>query len=202
MNKMVTNVIFFVSGAVLGGAATYILVKKRFEDLADKEISEMRAHYIEKRKEIEESKTYAERPRPHFASEDSKPDLNTYYDERILKAGYKPYNELYKEDGPSEDETRVETEHEPDPYEIDEESYKFEAQEYEKRELRLFEDDTLCNEEDEIIEMNIMWLTEKIVKALKDSPDGIIYVRNDTLHEDAEIQLINGSYKERILGEY
>ena len=54
MNNRLMNAFIFAAGALVGSVATYMVVKTKYERLADEEIEEMREYYLEKLAEAEE----------------------------------------------------------------------------------------------------------------------------------------------------
>lgn len=216
MQKLVYFTLGLLLGGGLGATTAYILTRKHYEAIADSEIASMREHYAQKERErnafvtgttlIEEENEPIEPYEPQsyskFPSEDAKPDL----EELARQKGYINYAHQYnpEEESPSEDSGEGENLANPsEPYIIDDEAYVTECIEYEKREWRYYlEDDTLCNEEDEVLEPRYT-VTERAIEKLKKLGAGeLVYVRNDALRIDYEVQCMGTSYDEQVLGKY
>lgn len=230
MHKMVYFGLGLLFGGGIGATTAYILSKKHERRLCEEEIADMRAHFNErldnalKRQgfvDVENSITLPEaveapvsddsEPKAYFPGEAEKPSLEALAAAREASEdiraseGYVDYRRISSgEEGPTEDTGEGENAAHPsaDTYIISDEQFVRECLNYEKREYRYYnEDSTLCNEEDEVLEDHIL-IGEKNIDALKNSTDGLIYVRNDFLKIDYEIQLMEGSYDEQVLGYY
>ena len=161
---------------------------------------------------VEASVSDDSEPKAYFPGEAEKPSLEALAaareasDDIRASEGYVDYRKISsgEEEGPTEDTGEGYNAAHPsaDTYIISDEQFIRECLNYEKREFRYYnEDSTLCNEEDEVLEDHIL-IGEKNIDALKNGTDGIIYVRNDFLKIDYEIQLMEGSYNEQVLGMY
>ena len=224
MHKMVYFGLGLLFGGGIGATTAYILTKKRYEGIVNKEIDEIREHYKKKAfsvvYEYEDAHSEAveapvsddSEPKAYFPGEAEKPSLEALAaareasDDIRASEGYVDYRKISsgEEEGPTEDTGEGENAAHPsaDTYIISDEQFIRECLNYEKREFRYYnEDSTLCNEEDEVLEDHIL-IGEKNIDALKNGTDGLIYVRNDFLKIDYEIQLMEGSYEEQVLGYY
>lgn len=216
-----TKLLYFGLGLLVGGGigttTAYILTKRHYSKVAEDEIDEMRHHFNKKIEDLAEKTTEAisNKSEAVFESEEKKPSMEDIVARRGEKTAimkeYKDYTKAYTyEEGPVEETGEGENiVHQDPPYLISEEQYSTENMHYEKREFRYYEDDdTLCNEEDEVLETRYSVTEEAITELLsldddyKAHHDEIIYVRNDMLKIDYEVQLIHGSYDEQVLGHY
>lgn len=221
MYKMLYFGIGLLFGGGIGATTAYILTKKRLEDEKEKEIIEMREYFLKKAEEvltgnnkttksyetefvtgmsIKDEKAATDGPVKYttFPEEFKKPDLEDIAKEK----GYFNYSNLSAEtEYPQEDTGEGENlAHPSDLYLITEEQYLEECLNYEKREFRYYkEDQILCNEEDEVLTIRYC-VGEDAIKKL-DTED-LVYVRNDILHIDYEVQGMEGSYDEQVLGHY
>lgn len=63
MNKNIINIAIFAAGALAGSAATWLVLRKKYEERERKEIEEIKAALLPK-KNIDEEQESAERPKP------------------------------------------------------------------------------------------------------------------------------------------
>lgn len=225
-----SKLLYFGLGTLFGGAigatVSYFLTKKKINDEADREIEEMRQYYLEKAEKlikdneketnsintpseaVEAPQSDSKQSKAKFPTEEEKPSMEAYAAERgILPKNYTNYSNYYqsnKGDGPEEETGEGENLAHPSAeiYEIEDSQYFTECLNYEKREFRYYiEDETLCNEEDEVLEPKYTVGESAIKTLLKDEVE-LIYVRNDVIHIDYEVQKMFGSYNEQVLGQY
>lgn len=218
-----TKLLYFGLGLLIGGGigatTAHFLTKKKVIEEAESEIEDMRQYYLEKAETLlknnqkEESSLEEKRAsnsKSKFSSEENKPSLEDiarekgYMKDIIRERGYVDYAKAASNESPEEETGEGENLAHPDPdiWEITDEQYVTECLNYEKREFRYYiEDNTLCNEEDEVLEPKYTVTDIAIKNLLKDDVE-LVYVRNDMLKIDYEIQKMFGSYSEQVLGQY
>lgn len=191
----------FAAGAAVGSLTTWYFLKKRY----DEENQDIRDTYREKERQLIEKDFPSQGA--HIPNVDKKVPLSQYYNEKILQAGYTPYNSSPWPDTehPSEDPAEAETrEYDEKLQIITEEEFVSEAVDFEKSELVYYSGDGILAsaENDETLDINYT-ITDVGLDALKKAEYGdYIYVRNISLHVDYEIHKLEGSYKQLVLNEY
>lgn len=225
-----TKLLYFGLGLLIGGGigatAAHFLTKKKVIEEAESEIEDMRQYYLEKAETLLKNKQKEEsslgekmvegfskgvsNTKSKFSSEENKPSLEDiarekgYMKDIVRESGYIDYANAASKESPEEDTGEGENMAHPDPdiWQITDEQYVTECLNYEKREFRYYiEDNTLCNEEDEVLEPKYTVTDIAIKNLLKDDVE-LVYVRNDMLKIDYEIQKMFGSYSEQVLGQY
>lgn len=208
MHKMLYFGIGLLFGGGIGATTAYFLTKKRYEGYVDQEVEAMRQHYLKKFEEhfvtgtsVKDEKAATDAPVKvtTFPEEVEKPALEDIAKEK----GYFNYANLAEEESPEEETGEGENlAHPADVYIITDEQYVTECLNYEKREFRYYiEDETLCNEEDEVLEPRYTVTNYAIEELLKEENE-LIYVRNNMLHIDYEVQKMFGSFREQVFGDY
>lgn len=230
MTKLLYFGLGLLVGGGIGATTAHFLTKKAVNSMAEKEIEEMHEYFNEKKAELLAEYKYRLKyiehpdekvePEPEkspegkiisFKSEDEKPSLEELaaskgYNVNDIRSNpnYVDYKAYSDEDSPEEETGEGENLAHPnkDLYIITDEQYVTECLNYEKRELRFYkEDKTLCNEEDEPLEVVYSVGNAAIMELIEKNED-FVYVRNDILHIDYEIQAMEGSYDEQVLGHY
>lgn len=224
---MTTNIkyaIIFVSGVAIGSGITWIALKKKYEDLAEKEIAEARNYYQnkvksiykgepEKHKKVDQKPTELIRERStidYSADKKNKTvvDYTKYYDKKP-----DPAEMEYPVEGDSNEEEHLNyRDGKRDSEEaaalhgiiaISPEEFAVGFTNHEK--ITLFywmDDDTLSTEEEELIDDPARVVGDCLETTgfkYSDSDVDVIYVRNFDLGCDYEVQRFPSSYAEQIM---
>lgn len=184
MNGTIKCISAFVIGAGIGSIVTWKFVKKKYEQIADDEIAEMREYY-KGGSEYSESKDQDE-PVENEKMPVSKADLEqTTTDEEKIQ-----YSDIVKKQGYADNET---TEKGGDsqlkkdkPYVIPPEDFG-EVEEYDTESLTYYEDGVLADNNDEIIDNVDELIGEESLTHFGEYEDDSVFVRNDALKCDYEI---------------
>lgn len=178
MNKSILSKVFmFAVGAAVGSAVTYKLVKTKFEQIANKEIEEIREYYREKIKEDEQEEDKEEpikkETKPNADSE--RVDAVTYLKDKIDALGYNaPF-------GGDEMDAKERLQ----PHVIPPED--FGDQGYDTISLTLYADGVLVDDQENIIEDADAMLGEGSLERFGEFEDDSLHVRDDKLKVDYEI---------------
>lgn len=212
--------IIFCSGAAVGGLATWMSLKRKYEELADKEIAEAREHYANKIRE----KYGEEKPVEKVVEEKhSVIDRTDYISERgrdVESIDYTVYYDNRKRIDPAEMESPVEGDSEEEEHlryrdgarissQLNEdsgieiitpESFAVDYRQHEKETLFFWADDEVVSDENDELVDNLDRVVGNAIETsgLKydDTAKSVIYIRNFDLGTDYEIQKVAGSYKE------
>lgn len=199
MKIPVKLIISFVAGVAVGVAATAKYFDNYYREIADEEIADVKKlrgprqypWHSGKDPEPMADGQNDERPRPAV---DEKPDPS----ELVKK--YNGGEEIEEDlDDSEEDEEsyQVDFSEPKEPYLISEDEFES-VNEFEKEDLVYWEaDDTLSDSRDEIVD-DVVGVVGYSLTEFGD--DEFIHVRNERLGIDFEIQRMEGSYQENILG--
>lgn len=224
MKKYIIISAVFMSGCAIGATAGVLATRKHYSDLANKEIAEACAYYRKEEPfkvcynvvdypnapdhdvdigyiEEEEQATYV-KAATRYHSSYTKPSLETLTTS-LAEAEY-------PEDDDSEDQDAVIDDphiqevfgslERPEPYVIDENEFAYDADGYERCTVTYYAGDhTLCDTDESImgIEATIGY---DAIEAFADGAVRTVYVRNNRLGIDYEIEWSDQSYTEYILG--
>ena len=177
MSKAITGVVCFIFGATIGSAATWYLVKDRYEKIAQDEIEEVRNFYRGKSDEDDTDDEHEADPA----------DMNDYK-KKVSNLDYSVYSqeEKTKNDIP---EVKKESKKDTDgPYVISPEEFG-EFDDYEQIELKYLADHILVDDDYEPIEDVDTIVGFESLNHFGDYEDDSVFVRNDKLKCDYEILL-------------
>lgn len=217
------NAIFFTSGLLIGGGVTYLVIKKRYRELAETEITSVKEAF----ETIVEQRT--EKARRDWSTPTS--ESKDLYDQAVTIMGYK--GDPGPQQAPNVEQVRIYT---PDPtdhiippmedyvphgyiatpgdmndseqgpnpvraYVIDVSDYFTNDNEYEQSTLALWVDDNvLVDERGHIvddIEATVGVLNMVNLAGMPDESE--MYIRNERISMDFEINRITGSYSKTVL---
>lgn len=210
----------FVAGGLVSGGIVYAVTKKKYRDLAESEIADMKAYYAKK----EESRTVdpdlgktSDSDRP-LTQEELDEQINRGYADKLANLGYAEKADLESEGLPSKFELNDEDDEEPvedpsewerdfeKPYVINVNEYNLEHMDnpnWEKVSLTYYEeDDTLASEDGQSITdvEGVVGLANLAHFGVGSSDEDIVYIRNEDLDTDFEITKVSGSYTQLALG--
>ena len=181
MNTKVTTAIAFVLGAAIGTAASWRLLKKKYERIAQEEIESMR-EYIKTRTETTVTKT--ERVVINSPIDIDQIEAEPVISEidilknKVENLGYTNYSNIKKEEK-KEDQNMSE------PYVIKPE--EFGENDYETESLTHYADGTLTDDWDNPIEDVADIVGEDYAKHFGEYEDDSVFIRNDRYKVDYEI---------------
>ena len=179
MNNTLSKVLVFAVGAAAGSAVTYMYLKNKYEQIINDEIEEMREYYMGKDEPTEEVSEEEE-----IATEDP------------IKAEIREYARIAEQNGYSEPGKieRMVNEVEK-PYVISPDEYG-EYQDYELINLVFYADGVLTDDMDEPIDDFDDIVGENFMDHYGEYEDDTVFVRNDRLMADYEIQRDERNYSE------
>lgn len=181
-NNTLSKVLMFTAGAVIGSVVTWKLVKTKYEQLAQKDIEEVRAYYDEK---------YNEKSKTEETEEElEEPDERAEYEDFVQNTGYANHSD--------EREYEYENEEEGDdmakPYVIPPE--EFDENGYETMSLRYYSNGVLVDEAGEVVDDLDGTVGADFATHFGEYEDDSVFVRNDDMKVDFEILRDEGSYPE------
>lgn len=187
MNKL--NFAMFMAGVTIGSAATWLCLKKHYEQIAQEEIDSVKAVFAERKitcnaKNIDKDEQDNNQHKADIAK--LKPDLVDYA-AKLQREGYTNYTEHSQKNTIEEKD---------EPYIIA--PYEFGSSDnYTQINLTYYaEDDILADDEDEIVEDVDDTVGEDFADHFGDYEDDSVFVRNDRLRCDYEILKDNRSFRE------
>lgn len=167
----------FVAGSIAGSISTIFFLKKKYEDLANSEIAEIREMY--KNKVEKEAETYSQKDEKPEESE--KTDISKEEVEKADKiasdAGYTFYSKKTTQDSKNEANA---------PYVITPEEFG-EEEDYEKVTLMFYSDQIIADMNDDIVENVNAVIGFESLNHFGEYEDDSVYVRNDRFKCDYEI---------------
>ena len=171
--KTVKGIFIFVIGVVTGTFAGAQIAKKKYEEIANEEIEEIRAYYKEREKEVKE----IEEPNAVEAPEEKSIEVEErkQYDNIIKRGNYMAVDE--------EEQNNVCDE----AYPIDPSEFGNDGKNATET-LTYFADGVLVNEVDEVVEDPDLVVGRHHIDIFNEFPDATcVYVRNDLDGTDYEI---------------
>lgn len=171
--KTVKGIFIFALGVVSGTFAGAQIAKKKYEEIANEEIEEIRAYYKEREKEVKE----VEEPNAVEAPEEKSIEVEErrQYDNIIKRGNYMAVDE--------EEQNNVCDE----AYPIDPSEFGNEGKNATET-LTYFADGVLVNEVDEVVEDPDLVVGRHHIDIFNEFPDATcVYVRNDLDGTDYEI---------------
>lgn len=184
MNNTLSKVLVFAVGAAAGSAVTYLYLKDKYEKLVNDEIAEMREYYMDKYESTEEV-------------EEDVPEKEEITDDPIKKE-IKQYARIAEQMGyvePGKIERMVDEVEKP--YVIEPDAYG-EYQDYELINLVFYADGVLTDDMDEVIDDFDDIVGADFMDHYGEYEDDTVFVRNDRLMADYEIQRDERTYSEVI----
>lgn len=194
MNKAM-GFVTFVLGAAVGSAATWYLVKKKYEQLAQEEIDSVKEQFTYKKnsedtstseKDLNDIQETAKR-----ATE--KPSIADYAKE-LSKTGYTNYATI--SDADDEDDS-IEARANKKPYLVSPEEFgEREEDGYHVISWTYYADHILADENDELVEDIEGSIGFESLNHFGDYEDDALFVRNDRLKADFEVLISAKTYEE------
>lgn len=196
--------IAFGLGACMGSLFVYLYSKEKYERKLEEEISALRAHYIKKKEKMD-----AEQEVKRSTVRTSIDGMYKHNRARV----YNPKEDTMEPDIESDDdippavvESRMGPRDDSDPYLISMDDFYNDNGHYEKETWTYFDkDNTICNQEDEMIIEVSEWIGYDNIGILKgistDHRHRVIYIRVEKHDTDIELIYNSGSYLEQVAGE-
>lgn len=180
----------FIAGAAIGSVATWQIVKKKYEQMAQEEIQEVRDFYSSKRPHYEGPESSDEAKKevaPHIVEE--KPDIMEYA-ARLKDEGYTDYSTTK----PMPERTAVANVTD-GPVTIPPEEFG-EIEGYGKVSLMYYADGVLADDIDRVVDNIGETVGEDFADHFGEYEDDSVYIRNDARKCDYEILRSLKTYKE------
>lgn len=177
MSKAITGVVGFIFGATIGSAATWYLVKDRYEKIAQDEIEEVRNFYRGKNDEDDTDDKHEADPA----------DVNDYK-KKVSNLNYSVYSQAEKTKNDISEVKKEPKKYTDGPYVISPEEFG-EFDSYEQIELKYLADHILVDDDYEPIEDVDAIVGFESLNHFGDYEDDSVFVRNDKLKCDYEILL-------------
>lgn len=178
------NFAMFMAGLTIGSAATWLCLKKRYEQIAQEEIDSVKAVFAEKKPETvirkEENENLDKDNKIKADQAKLKPDLINYTN----------YASTNNKNAKEEKVNMVEK-----PYIISPEEFG-DFDEYTKLSLTYYSDGVLADENDEIVDDIDETVGADFADHFGEYEDDSVFVRNDRLKCDYEILRDNRSYSD------
>lgn len=202
MNKKLLNVLIFTVGAAIGSAVTWKVIKTKYEQLAEEEISSVRKEYVGLMQNMKQ-KLQKDADDSVEECDDDYPDD----DERDFTEKEKEQIEYYKmtskyrgfEDGKNNEEGGTGDEDEVPyingPYVISPEDFNSSPPGYNAQPLTYFADGVLADDWGVAIDLEET-IGEDAVNHFGEYADDIVYVRNDRTEIDYEVSRDPRTYGE------
>ena len=222
MNK---GILAFLFGAAIGGVATGLVMKQRFDIILEEEIQEVRDFWRANADEIEDEEA------PEEEEEPSNP-ISSIYDtipkeeqvkynkpvmpvkksiEELMFEKNRHVEEVISEEFPEDDEPEEEEMEEfenivrveGEPHIINSQMFDSENAHYDKLTITYYrEDDTYADERDDFVPDAGRLIGYDVVENIDNYLDdtNVVYIRNDSMTADVELLCVDGSFSEIVLG--
>lgn len=185
------NFAMFMAGITIGSAATWLYLKKHYEQIAQEEIDSVKAAFAERKPEIVKSKSMANEDANKMKADQAKlkPDLINYA-AKLAEEGYTNYATTSDKNVKEEKVNMAEK-----PYIISPEEFG-DFDDYTKLSLTYYSDRVLADEDDEIIDDVEETVGSDFDDHFGEYEDDSVFIRNDRLKCDYEILRDNRSYED------
>lgn len=188
MSKL--NFAMFMAGATVGAAATWLYLKKYYEQIAQEEIDSVKAVFAERKPDFNTNNDEQNDNQHKADIAKLKPDLVDYA-AQLQKEGYTNYTEHSQKNTAEEKDESMSDK----PYIISPEEFG-DYDNYTQISLTYYSDGVLADDEDEIVEDISETVGEDFADHFGDYEDDSVFVRNDRLRCDYEICRDNRTFRE------
>ena len=197
MNKTLRNILMFTVGAAIGSAVTWVVVKTRYERIADEEIASVREEYIEimtaMKNRLKED-TVSNESQDNDEMNDYRDDEEDISDSDVEKKEYhriaSRYNTIKNqnddEEGDEWDQDEDEVPYVDGPYVISPEDFSCSPPGYNAQALVYFADGTLADDWGVIMDLDET-IGEDSINHFGEYTEDIVYVRNERTEIDYEV---------------
>lgn len=214
MNTKLKVAISFVLGTAVGTVATYELLKKKVDKIAEEECESLRASFAnsvslqQQRKAKEEADDNSPIEDSAKSAQHSYSSLSDAYKKKediseVASRVRKDYSHVENGEAAEVEYAKSESSDHDKPYVISQAEFDNDHPNYDKLSITYYEaDDTLADEQEEIIDDPDTIVGEDTLKSFGKGSDDedIVYARNDQLGIDYEISRVHGSYEETVMG--
>lgn len=180
----------FVLGAISGGAATYFITKKKFEERAQAEIESVKEYFTVPKVELKKddiAKEPSEEKKDVIAEQATKKPSLTEYAKKLKDGGYINYSD--RNVNPEKDE-KIESSMKPEV--IDPNEYG-DDETYDQVSLTLYADGVLADEDDTILNINEV-VGEGNLDRMGEYEDDALHVKNNVRKVYYEVLADERSY--------
>lgn len=190
------NFAMFMAGLSVGSAATWLFLKKRYEQIAQEEIDSVKASFAERKPDFLTKNTESDNVTNKAKADQAKlkPDLMNYA-AKLAEEGYTNYA---TSNNKNEKEEKIKMGEKP--YIISPDEFG-DFDDYSRVSLTYYSDGVLADEEDEIIDDIDATVGAGFADHFGDYEDDSVFVRNDRLKCDYEILKDNRTYSD-VTGKY
>lgn len=204
MNLRYLQLIFGIGfGACAGFIAGKLYYEKKAEDRADKEIDDVKQHYLKKSLEGKVDKNISVVTPAIIEAPDPKPKEEKPKKKKRKKSKTN-YSDISKESDDKEHMKKIIEQEHPEedpptePYEISDTEFLEENQDYDKFNYSYYEEDeALVDEANELVDISNSIGSDLMNKFVTEDYT-TMFVRNDKKSSDYEIDLVYGSIKDQI----
>lgn len=189
----IKDICMFASGCLIGAAASSLYFKKKYETIANEEISSMKEHLKKKEEDKKE-----EEPKNYKTLESDSIAKSLYFstdsDEVVEYSNYNKerVEELKNKEHPEDDIPE-------NPFRISAEDFLNDP-EYDKETLTFYDEDAALVDEDEHVSEISNTIGQDAYSYFVESSIDEMFVRNPNLGIDFEVVRVLGSYFETITG--
>lgn len=195
MNKVVVLASFAV-GATIGSAATWYYMKKRYSQLAEEAIEEIKEEFRKEIKNLKESRGVVANKN---VKESSNNDIND--DANCEKTNYSQYSDNVKKESDDDYEEEEEEMIDDLPYVIPPDEFGL-YQDYEQISLTYYADGVLTDENDIEVENPDELVGDDFADHFGEYEDDSVFVRNDKTRCEYEILADPMTYEEAVNRRY
>ena len=193
MNCKFTNIFMFAAGAVIGSAATWFVLKNKYEQMVQEEIESVKEalgglNNNEQSEDETESEDEEEAEEYHQVNWDELEDLDEDSDEEMEE--YANLTNLYSSEKGGAEKVKAKKPYVISPYDFGE------IDEYRKIDLTYYADDVLADEDDEIVSDVDELIGKDSLNTFGEYEDDAVFVRNEYLMADFEILKDYRTYEE------
>lgn len=190
MNSKFTVFALFVIGAGIGSVTTWLLIKKKYEQLTQEEIDSVKEVFLNRKPIIDDSESIDDIQEPQKKTED-KPDI-IEYTKKLKEEGYINYSNVVPENKKQEELETMDK-----PYIIPPEEFGA-FDDYEAISLMYYEDQVLTDDDDEPVDEIEDTVGYDSLTRFGEYEDDSVFVRNDRLKCDYEILMDHRKYSDVI----
>ena len=191
INDAIKNLLIFTTGAAIGSAVTWKLLKTKYEQIAQDEIDSVKEvfsrRFEEESEDINESDDEDEEYNYEPTEEDKTSSNNIIKEMKYTSYSKKKNKNSKRKHSKNEDEELV-------PYVISPDDFGDNG--YDTESFTYYADDVLANDYDEIIEYRELLIGNYSLSSFGTYEEDIVHVRNDETQTDYEICRVNEKYSD------
>ena len=191
INDTIKNLLIFTTGAAIGSAVTWKLLKTKYEQIAQDEIDSVKEvfsrRFEEESEDIDESDDEDEEYNYEPTEEDKASSNDIIKEMKYTSYSKKKNKNSKRKHSKNEDEELV-------PYVISPDDFGDNG--YDTESFTYYADDVLANDYDEIIEDRELLIGNYSLSSFGTYEEDIVHVRNDETQTDYEICRVNEKYSD------